>query len=66
MSKIRNTYRLFTFRHMDMLGHPIVGDPDYWFSNGARTSAGHKLAAGKPRPFPALQVLNVSRLLYHS
>ena len=27
------------FRHMDLLRHPIMGDPDYWFQDGGRLSA---------------------------
>ena len=35
-SSMSADWNLLLNRHMDMLRHPIMGDPDYWFQDGGR------------------------------
>lgn len=41
-------------RHLDSVGHPILGDPDYWFTRGRRTSS--KYFQKQTMMYPLLQV----------
>jgi 23S rRNA-/tRNA-specific pseudouridylate synthase len=36
-------------RHLDMIGHPIIGDKDYFFSEGHRLSASRRDQSPDPR-----------------
>lgn len=44
-------------RHLDSVGHPILGDPDYWFTQGRRTSA--KYFQRQTAMYPLLQVCDM-------
>lgn len=37
---------------MDLLGHPILGDPDYWFQEGGRLSAFSTATRSESAPYP--------------